>query len=58
MSFAWFGRFNKGKSPKWIYQFSMICIKAPVTLVCRYGQVSRTTNPFRKWTKDMKGHFT
>ena len=90
ISFAWFGRFNKGKSPKWIFWFNVIRIQAPVTLVCRNGQekqtnkkkkqkrkwkkidkeklfanlvadkeqVSRTTNPFRKCIKDMKGYST
>ena len=57
MSFAWFGRFNKGKSPKWIYQFNMIRIKAPVTLVCRYGQDIQNNQSIQKMDKRYEGTF-
>ena len=53
ISFAWFGRFNKRKSPKWIFWFNVIRIQAPVTLVCRNGQ-EKQTNKKKKKEKKME----
>ena len=54
ISFAWFGRFNKGKLPKWIFWFNVIHIQAPVTLVCRNGQEKKKKTE-KKMEKNRQG---